>query len=383
MIFIDWFRNPAEPVCPEEIEIRVCQDPDQLPALQGAWANLLADAVRPMVFLSWDWIIRWWQRFGQDYELCLILAYHGAWLVGVLPLMVVKRKKRIFHWRVLTMVAADYGADHLDILVRRGYEHVAPEVIMNPVLSNPIDADLINLPSLDADGLCASAAKTISISWDVEQGEVCPYIGLGESWEEYCQLGLNKRMERKLSSSMRRVISDSSGTVRVWQVKNERERVLALESLFELHRQKWSERGEKSIFEDFRLRDFHHEMSQKLLRCGCLRMFVLSVGKAVVAVEYDIRCRDVNYSFQKSFSSEWSEYGPGYLLTQYAIRHSIEEGMTEFDLLRGDEPYKKYWATSERYDLNFYLPVTTWGRVVWLIRNTGQRVYQKSLNGTD
>jgi CelD/BcsL family acetyltransferase involved in cellulose biosynthesis len=277
------------------------------------------------------------------------------------------------------LIAADYGADHLDMLVRRGYERIVPEKILKYILSNPAGADLINLPSLDSGGLCAQAAKAVSKRWHVEQGEVCPYIRLEPTWEEYSKNGLDKRMGRKLRRSMQRVVSDTSGTVRAWQVKNERERVMALESMFDLHLKKWAARGQESIFEDIRLRDFHHEMSQMLLKCGCLRMFVLSVGQAIVAVEYDIRCRDVNYSFQKSFSSVWSEYDPGYLLTQYAIQQSIEEGVSEFDLLRGNEPYKKYWATGQRYDLNFWLPVTGKGWLVWLVRQISHLFFRQQM----
>lgn len=366
-IFMDRFVLGGPPN-PGDLTIRAVTDLSELNALKSAWAGLLSDASRPAVFLSWDWIANWWRLFGEDHNLWLLLAYDGEWLVGLLPLMVQDHSKGFFHWRTLSLVTAKYGADHLDMLVRRGYEEVAPGRILQEMLDKCPKVDIIELTSLDEHGLCAQGAAKVSRRWRVEKGEPCPYIGLADSWEEYARQGLSKRMDRKLRSSSRRAVSDLGSTMRIWRVKNERERAMALDSLFNMHCDKWDDRCGKTLFADPRLQEFHHEMSRILLKCGCLRMFVLSVGQNIVAVEYDIHCRDVNYSFQKSFSPVWKEYLPGYLLTQFAVQDSIRKGMTEFDLLRGDEPYKKYWATGHRYDLSYWMPTTVKGWLVWQLR---------------
>jgi len=48
--------------------------------------------------------------------------------------------------------------------------------------------------------------------------------------------------------------------------------------------------------------------------------------------------------------------------------------MTEFDLLRGDEEYKRYWATGIHSDLNYWLPARFYGKVLWLLRSLSHKV---------
>ena len=372
-IFMDRFSNGLVPDSQMEIRIEMFCNPECLPELRDAWMDLLADAVKPLLYLSWEWISRWWHYFGKRGELCIMLAYDGDWLVGLLPLMVQKRKKFGIEWKILTMIAAEFEADHLDILVRRGYEEVVPERILRSVLEDHPTVDLFFLSSLAEDSLCAQAAKKVHNGWIEEPGETCPYIGLEKAWEDYAINGLDKRMVRKLRGAMQRVISDTGGTMRIWRVKNERERVRAMDALFAMHNEKWAARSEVSPFASPESQAFHHEMSARLLKCGCLRMSVLSVGGVIAAVEYNIRCRDVTYSFQKAYSSAWKVYDPGYLLTQFAIQQSIREGMTEFDLLRGDEEYKRYWATGVRRDLNYWLPARPYGKVLWLLRSISRK----------
>ena len=374
LIFMVRFQNAKLPDHKTEIRIELLRDPARLPDMKSAWGSLLADSVRPLLYLSWEWISRWWHYFGKGAELCIMLAYDGDWLVGLLPLMVQQRRKWGANWKVLTMIAAEFQADHLDMLVRRGYEEVVPEKIMASVLEDHPTVDLFYLSSLAEDSLCARAAEMVHSGWMVEEGETCPYIRLEKTWEDYAAHGLNKRMGRKLRGAMNRVSLDMGGTIRFWQVKNERERVQAMNALFEMHNEKWTARSDVDLFATPESEAFHNEMSARLLRCGCLRMYVLSVGGAIAAVEYNIRCRDKIYSFQKGYSSAWKEYKPGFLLTQFAIQRAMGEGMAEFDLLRGEDGYKRYWATGVRTDLNYWLPARFYGKLLWFLRRVSNKV---------
>jgi len=50
------------------------------------------------------------------------------------------------------------------------------------------------------------------------------------------------------------------------------------------------------------------------------------------------------------FTPEMRRYSLGTMLTARAIETAIEEGATEFDFLRGDEPYKYMWRASSRHN---------------------------------
>ena len=46
------------------------------------------------------------------------------------------------------------------------------------------------------------------------------------------------------------------------------------------------------------------------------------------------------YYYQGGFEPQLARYSPGTVLTAHAIRDAIDRGASEFDFLRGDEPYK-------------------------------------------
>ena len=46
--------------------------------------------------------------------------------------------------------------------------------------------------------------------------------------------------------------------------------------------------------------------------------------------------------------TSYSKYGVGQLHMMHVIKDVISRGLTEFDFLQGDEPYKFYWTRSAR-----------------------------------
>jgi len=52
--------------------------------------------------------------------------------------------------------------------------------------------------------------------------------------------------------------------------------------------------------------------------------------------------------YQGAYSEEYRKYYPGGVLHFCAIRHACQAGLSEYDFLRGDEPYKAEWTNGQR-----------------------------------
>ena len=48
------------------------------------------------------------------------------------------------------------------------------------------------------------------------------------------------------------------------------------------------------------------------------------------------------------YDPAWSRYSPGALLFTHAISWAIDNGLEEFDFMRGEEPFKRHYATGVR-----------------------------------
>ena len=65
---------------------------DKLPDSVGEeWNGLLSDSSADTIFLTWEWILCWWQVYGAKYQLALTLVYNESdKLVGAAPFKVRK-----------------------------------------------------------------------------------------------------------------------------------------------------------------------------------------------------------------------------------------------------------------------------------------------------
>jgi CelD/BcsL family acetyltransferase involved in cellulose biosynthesis len=74
----------------------------------------------------------------------------------------------------------------------------------------------------------------------------------------------------------------------------------------------------------------------------CLHVLKLS-GKPVAA-EYGFKYKSKYYAYMAGFDPDYSRYNVGNMLFICIINKLIQEGLTQYDFLRGAEPYKDYWT---------------------------------------
>jgi CelD/BcsL family acetyltransferase involved in cellulose biosynthesis len=66
------------------------------------------------------------------------------------------------------------------------------------------------------------------------------------------------------------------------------------------------------------------------------------------AAEYHLADTKATYAYQGGVDPDRLAEEPGRLSTILCLRAAIEEGHTQIDFLRGDEPYKAHWRATPR-----------------------------------
>jgi CelD/BcsL family acetyltransferase involved in cellulose biosynthesis len=99
--------------------------------------------------------------------------------------------------------------------------------------------------------------------------------------------------------------------------------------------------------------DYHPNFVPALLRAaaheGVLRLFVLRIDEVPVATVVIILSGRRATIYANDFDGAFSKLGVGAICILKAIRHMIDtDRIEEFDYGRGDEPYKKIWASECR-----------------------------------
>jgi CelD/BcsL family acetyltransferase involved in cellulose biosynthesis len=178
-------------------------------------------------------------------------------------------------------------------------------------------------------------------------GSVCPYVALPPSWREY--LGTLSRNHREQWRSRERRLREQCGAI-TRSLASAEELGPALDDLMILHERRWAGRGPLGrgafFFPEFGA--FHRDVSRRFLERGWVELISLEVKGRPIAMQYNFDFRGTTHYYLSGFDPEWQRFSPGLVLMGGAMARAIARGRSEFDLLRGDEPYKARWANGVR-----------------------------------
>ena len=85
---------------------------------------------------------------------------------------------------------------------------------------------------------------------------------------------------------------------------------------------------------------FFKQMVDKLARANVVKLFFMEISGVRVASALCFDFGNVRYLYNSGYNPDYASLSVGLLLKAMCLRQAIEEEMTYFDFLRGDEPYK-------------------------------------------
>ena len=303
---------------------------ERLEDLREPWQRL-AEASGEL-FCTWEWTQAWCRHFLRDRPLDLhaALAPDGE-VRGILPL---------------------YRAARAPVPVTRLLGH-GPSDRLGP-LCRPQDRAAVAeclpqaLRARRSGGIFVGDVLPGEHGWGALPGmrvvkrESSPVVRIdGSSWEEWLQ-GRTAHFRQRLGWRGRRL--ERTGNVRYRLCEDPGRLQQDLGTFFALHRARWS--GDTGAFAGFR-EAFMRDFAEVALDRGWLRLWLLEVDGASVAARLNFRFGEVEWSYQGGRDPAWERQSVGFVLLGHAIRSSMEDGMREYRLLRGDESYKARFASED------------------------------------
>ncbi len=321
--------------------IQLVTEISEVKALAGEWRPLAER--RGNAFVTPEWFLAWLRHCGQDWEprVAVVRTFHGR-LRGLLPLLSSRSSGR----QVLRFCPV--GDRFHPVADARDEEAVA--IAAAPAVA-PRDRGLrsLLLENVDAGGgwwqALAEAFPTPLAT--VERAEsALPFVELGGlSWDEYLA-GRSRQLRSQLGRKLRSLRKEHD--VQLRRTRRSEEVAADLRILFRLHDARWAERPDSSAFADPAIRAFHLEFATAALERGWLRLYVMEVNGVPIAALYGWLIGGRWSYYQAGFDPAWSHHSPGFLLLAETIREAIEDGASEYDMLLGEEAFKRRFATSSR-----------------------------------
>jgi CelD/BcsL family acetyltransferase involved in cellulose biosynthesis len=310
---------------------------------EALWRSASANPAGATPFQSPSWLLPWWDAFGTGHPRIATLRDANGALTGLLPLYLLEESGA----RKLLPMGVGI-TDYADALLSPEAPPDAAAQLLALALSTATrdGAATCDLPDLPPGAALLDAAPPPGWREERWSGEPCPVLTLPDTVEAL-RGPIPANTLRKLRMSRHR--ADRAGG---WAatIAGDDEVLPAWNALVDMHRARWTRRGEEGgVLADPKVLAFHEAALPQLRAAGALRLFVLRIGGEIAAVYHAMAAGPDRLLFYLSGFDEARAFeSPGTILLGHAIESAIAEGRREIHFLRGGEPYKYAWGGQDR-----------------------------------
>jgi len=331
------------------IKTRIVYDENEFALLKEQWEGLFNNSVDGSIYLTYQWIYTWWQHFGKKVELNLVIFEEDDKIIGIVPLMVKKYRLVFINVNALEVIGAN-NINHVGLFLR-GHEKKGIEAFFKYIREELSNRKLILRLSFVPDDYPVAhkiyqymTTGTDNFGVYSKLVTLAPYIPLPSSWDEYYG-SIGRRRRKVLKRSLGALEKKHRVDFGFFDDTTLNE---GLKTLFNLHQARWESENVRGIFSGESMRNFYAAVAREFMNSGWLRFSYLTIDDEIAYVEFNYELAGKLYSATAARNIKFAEYGVGHIHQMYLIKYAINNNLTEIDLLKGDEPYKLYWAKSAR-----------------------------------
>jgi CelD/BcsL family acetyltransferase involved in cellulose biosynthesis len=306
-----------------------------LEQVRPEWQRLWSEDPAATPFHAPQWLLPWWRHLGQGELLSLALRDDQGSLAGFAPLYIytdrASGKRHLFPVGIGT-------SDYLGLLARDGWADAVAAKVLSQVLALQDAWDVFECPQLR--GQDALLRAPVACRREVSEGEPNPVLALDTT---------HPPLPKAILANLRTCRNRAARTGELlYQAATAADIPEFLAALTRLHASRWQQRGLPGVLADDAVRAAHAEAAPLLHAAGLLRMHALRLEGEIVAVLYALLHARRCYYYIGGFDPRHAAFSPGALLLAHAIGQAMAEGATDFDFLRGAEPYKYRWGALDQ-----------------------------------
>ena len=339
-------------------------EPD-LERIAAEW-DALADRSAAPPFRRPDWIRAWWHAFGSGKLETLTVRREGS-LVGVLPM--VRRRGALvsptnWHTPEFGAVALDCEAETL--LLRAAVSRGPRRTSLAFVEAGSHAANVFR-----------ETAEALGRRVLVRTIERSPFVNVVGSWEEF-ERGLSRNLRKDTRRCLRRLSELGPLSLDVQEGNDRLDELLA--ELFEAELVGWQGTHNSAIASQPATLRFYTAIAVWAARRGWLRLAFLRVADRPVAVQFALETQGVWYGLKGAFDAHFRHFSPGTVMTLLTLQRAFALGLTRYEFLGSDEPYKLRWTTTshERALLQTF-PRSVPGLAGWVAYAYGRPLVKRCL----
>ena len=353
---------------PAMVTTDVVSDYDAFVRLEDEWNDAVRRAQVPHPFLLHEWFRTWWDCFGANRRLHIVIARENGRIIAIAPLMVEQVHMYGLPVRKVDLLHNDH-TPRTDWIVA-GSPARSYAAIWEALATSGTGWDLLQLSRLPDDSPTLRAISELAAgdgrhtgTW---RGDVSPYLTLSGTWDSY-----HASLSAKFRSNLRNRLSRlrAFGEPRLEVLDDPRDIADARDEALRLEASGWKDAERTSIASDPAVQRFYTLLAERAAARGWLRLMFLNVGGRRIATSYGSRFDDRLFLFKTGYDPAYATGSPFKVLTCFAIERAYEEGLREVDFLGNAEPWKLEWTrTSRAHDWLFVFSGTGRARLLHSVK---------------
>jgi CelD/BcsL family acetyltransferase involved in cellulose biosynthesis len=329
------------------IAVDIINDYPTFARLEPQWNDTVERAELTHPFLRHEWLRTWWDSFGHDRTLNILVARAGRRIIALAPLMLETARIHGVPVRRVQFLHNDHTPKADVIVTERADE--AFDAIWSALLQARSKWDVLQFSQLPGDSQThqqiarlAAAGHFPTTLW---QSDVSPYVELNSDWNAYLN-GRNAKLKQNLRNRLNRL--SKLGEVSLQMIGDRAAVHDARAQALTLEASGWKLQAGTAICSDPNVQRFYTLLADRAAEKGWLRLLFLTVNGRRIAAAYAARYQDRLSFFKTGYDPEYAKYAPFKLLTYFAIRDGFSAGLREVDFLGDAEPWKLEWTERTR-----------------------------------
>lgn len=350
------------------LRVEPVTDYESFVGLEQVWNQLADEAGIDHPFLRHEWVRTWWECFGADKNLLILIVKDGTEPIAIAPLML--KQDRIYGIKVRRIeFLHNVHTPRFDFLLARRPKD-ACETIWRYLLAQKTRWDVLELrqlpvgsPALEILPRLATENSCLTGRWNSAES---PYVPVHGTWESYLE-----QLDRKHRSNLRNRLKRLSqlGQVSLEVVSSGEQLDRALEKGFQIEAAAWKGQAGSAIRDQPVTSRFYTQVARVAAQRGWLRLYYLTVGGKQIAFGFLLYYKNKFYMLKPGYDPQYAPYSPSNLLCYHVLREAFDRNVAEFDFLGVADRWKLDWTKEVRpHEWLFVFPNRLWPRLLHWIK---------------
>ena len=331
---------------PAAIRVETVSDYRDFLALEPVWNEVAEAAGLDHPFLEHAWVRTWWECFGAQSSLRILVLKAGERTVGIAPLILtpirmwgIKVRRLGFFYNAHVPRADFLIAQRPDEAYRAIWDH----------LSQNHDWDLLQLCQVPEGSKTLAAVPSLAaqdhcriVTW---LSGSSPYLPLLDSWSTYFD-SLAAKHRSNLRNRFKRL--NAIGPVEAETITSSKELEGALEAGFQLEAAAWKGEAGTAISCDPAISKFYTTFALRAAGRGWMKLSFLRAGPQRVAFDYSLSYKNRIHLLKLGYDPAFAPYSPSNLLLSMVLQSAFEQNVREYDFLGESADWKVSWTKESR-----------------------------------